>query len=198
MPSDALSEEVGRLYRCLGHCVGANDREGVRRICRELLQAKRPLSEIMTEIALLNHNATDLLGEEAGNYLLATRREGDGAAAQVASAESAASRHERIARLMAPWRMLAYKTFPEPAISLMRNLRKRASRWWRCFWMPPAHSSLTPGGIPYADSVSPDFALDGATRSYRVESAAGRACAAYQGQLGSRGSLALPRPPSAD
>jgi len=44
----------------------------------------------MTEIALLNHNATDLLGEEAGNHPLATRREGDRAAARVPCTEAIA------------------------------------------------------------------------------------------------------------
>ena len=53
MPSLATAFDVARLYDELRECVRANDQEGVKRVFSELVQARRPVSEILAEVKSL-------------------------------------------------------------------------------------------------------------------------------------------------
>src|SRR5436305_13407713 len=53
MPSLATAFDVTRLYDELRECVRANDQEGVKRVFSELVQARRPVSEILAEVKSL-------------------------------------------------------------------------------------------------------------------------------------------------
>jgi hypothetical protein len=92
MQNAPIPEEVVRLYRSLADCIRAKDREGAKRVYRELLHAKRPLSEVLTEkmrITHLTHNAVEnLLSEGADNHHLATQQAGAKVAAQIAGVQA--------------------------------------------------------------------------------------------------------------
>src|SRR5207248_11215677 len=53
MPSLATAFDVARLYDELRECVRANDQDGVKRVFSELVQARRPVSEILAEVKSL-------------------------------------------------------------------------------------------------------------------------------------------------
>jgi len=53
MPSLATAFDIARLYDELRECVRANDQDGVKRVFSELVQARRPVSEILAEVKSL-------------------------------------------------------------------------------------------------------------------------------------------------